>query len=219
MISLDPERSVALTTANRGKAVRLGLVLLHAFASGDLSRCFEVGCALQQSHPTQLRGIAAVGMLLASIDAARSGLEGAWLRFDAVLAASRGRCSQHEDAVDLLGVFRSVELGVATPSDLEAQLHDAFRGRPSLPWTAALIGGLLYRWLPIVAPQELRTCIRVHARSASALDSVLLPRTFSALADWEGTVPADATLLLAYQPRAPWAVSYTHLTLPKKRIV
>lgn len=202
-LSLDAERSAKLPSP-RGKAARTGVQLLRAFAGGDLSGCFELGAGLLESHPTQLRGVAALGMLLSCVDAARRGVEGAWLRFDAVLTDAMGRWTQHEEALDLLQLFRNVEVGIATPSALQAELEDVFRGRPHLPWTAALVGGLLTRWLPVEEPEELQTCIAGHARIAAGLGSSLLSDTFGALVNRNIAVPEDAALLLAYEPRAPW---------------
>jgi len=203
VLSLDAEGGRALTGV-RGKAVGGGLSLLHAFVHGDLARCFSVGSALLESHPTQVRGLLALCMLLASVDAARCGQQGAWLRFDAALAQARGRWAQHEDALDLLGVFRDVETGAGSASELRRELEDVFRGRPHLPWTTGLVGGLLTRWMSVGEPEELQVCIAAHARSAAGLHSALLPETFEGLADRSGQTQPDTALLRAYEPRAAW---------------
>lgn len=203
MLALPAERSAGLTTL-RGKALGGGLSVLHAFAQGELARCFVLGSSLLQSHPTQLRGLVALCMLLACVDAARRKEEGAWLRFDAVLQEARGRVVQHEYAMELLQVFREVELGVSTPQDLRRELDDCFSDRPHLPWTAALVGGLLTRWFPVGDPESLQLCVAAHARSAAGLGSALLPRTFEALADRSGAAHPEATLVHAYVSRAPW---------------
>ncbi len=203
VLSLEAARSEGLTTA-RGKSLGVGLRLLRAFACGDLSHCFDLGVALLGSHPTQMRGVVALGMLLSSLDAARRGVPGAGLRFDEVLAEAGGRWTNHDDVFALLRVFRNVELGVATTAQLQAELDAVFVGRPHLPWSAGLVGGLLTRWLPLGTPEDLQICVEAHARSAAGLRSAVLPRTFSALADRGGPVAAGATLLEVYEARAPW---------------
>lgn len=203
VLSLDAQGGAALTNV-RGKAVGGSLSLLHAFVHGDLARCFSIGSELLESHPAQVRGLVALCMLLACVDAARCGREGAWLRFDAALSQARGRWAQHEDALDLLGVFREVETGVASASALRRELQDVFRRRPHLPWTTGLVGGLLTRWMSVGDPEELQVCISAHARSAAGLRSTLLPQTFAALVDRSGQTQPDATLLDAYEPRAAW---------------
>lgn len=201
MLSLPSERSEALR-AVRGKTVGTSLTLLYAFARGDLARCFELGTGLSESHPTQVRGLVALCMLLACVDAARCGQPGAWLRFDTALDQARGRWPQHEDALELLAVFRQVETGTAAVRALQGELEEVFRGRPDRPWTTALVAGLLARWMTLGAPDELQVCLAAHARTAAALDTEFLPRTLTALA--ERTPGAETCLLRAYEPRAAW---------------
>ncbi|MGH1348497.1 MAG: DEAD/DEAH box helicase [Nannocystales bacterium] len=203
VLSQDAARSEAWTRV-RGKAIGASLTLLHAFAQGELGRCFSVGAALLESHPAQVRGLVALCMLLACVDAARCGQEGAWLRFDDVLGQARGRSPQHEDALELLGGFRDVETGVSTVASLAGELGEVFRGRPHLPWTTGLVGGLLTRWMPVDEPEELQVCVAAHARSAEALRSTLIPQTFAALACRSGSSSSQVSLLQAYAPRAAW---------------
>jgi len=187
------------------KLTRAKVALLHAFASGDLSRAYALGSALLESRPEALRGVEALAFALAALNASRNGDANASASMARMLEEATRHRSIARTALDLLEMIAHVESGRWDSDTLDAALDSVFDGFGHVRWPEALVAGLLIRWFEIRPSPTLHHEVTLIALEGRHVSSSIVPATFAAMGvSQEDDGAWDGTLLEIYRPRPAW---------------